>query len=177
MFSQASQFKYPECSLCCLRNTTGMSYNLNMRFQQTICIITIYFTTIIQFIHRFIYKIYGNIPFCRVAVRCSPSNCFSTVAMSGFLRETKSMSDQRVFIQCLIANLILEADTHCVLWSRYVMTLSASSSKRLFTWWRYSGTWKTKQKKKTKEKKNHQLKFDSYHTALQELKINFNKEQ
>lgn len=30
--------------------------------------------------------------------------------------------------------------THCVLWSRYVMTLSASSSKRLLTWWRYSGT-------------------------------------
>lgn len=26
-------------------------------------------------------------PFCRVAVRCSPSSCFSTVAIRGFLGE------------------------------------------------------------------------------------------
>lgn len=30
--------------------------------------------------------VYCSVPFCRVAVRCSPSSCFSTVAMSDFLR-------------------------------------------------------------------------------------------
>lgn len=38
-------------------------------------------------------------------------------------------------------------NTHCVLWSRYVMTLSASSSKRLLTWCRYSGTYRIKEGK------------------------------
>lgn len=33
--------------------------------------------------------------------------------------------------------------THCVLWSKYVITRSPSSSKRLLTWLRYSGTFQT----------------------------------
>lgn len=34
--------------------------------------------------------------------------------------------------------------TYCVLWSKYVITRSPSSSKRLLTWLRYSGTFQTK---------------------------------
>lgn len=43
-----------------------------------------------------------------------------------------------------VTNWRIQFNTHCVLWSRYVMTLSASSSKRLLTWCRYSGTYKIK---------------------------------
>lgn len=77
------------------------------------------------------------VPFCRVVVRCSPSNCFSTLAMSGFLnREKNQLMLQMNLCVCETVHWILQCRTHCVLWSKYVMTLSASSSRRLLTWWR-----------------------------------------
>lgn len=83
-------------------------------------------------------------PFCRVAVRCSPSSCFSTVAIRGFLGGGVG-AEEELMLQiraCHAASHCTKtAGTHCVLWSRYVITLSASSSSRLLTWWRYSGTY------------------------------------
>jgi hypothetical protein len=38
------------------------------------------------------YKAGKNIPFCRIAVKCSPKSCFSTQAISGFLEKPKRTS-------------------------------------------------------------------------------------
>lgn len=41
------------------------------------------------FIREFI--IFFKIPFCKIAVKCSPSSCFSTQAISGFLNKERKV--------------------------------------------------------------------------------------